>query len=69
LPNSYDTENLICGKCIKQKPSYDYARSILYFDEYSKKIIHALKYHDKTLIAKIMAKIMANKYPQEIAKC
>ena len=55
-------DNTICGKCTVSKPRYDIIRSLFVFDEHSRKIIHAFKYYDKTIMAKIFAKILYNRY-------
>lgn len=59
--------NDICLKCINSWPSYDFARSLLIFDEDSKKLIHALKYYDNTAIASVFAKIMVKMYKDIIS--
>lgn len=58
--------NDICLKCNTTPPSYNLARSALRFDEYSKKLIHALKYHDSTFIASNFAKIIVNMHKEII---
>jgi ComF family protein len=58
-------ENAICGKCIVTKPEYELARSILKFDQYSKNLIHAFKYNDKTNHAKLFAKLIYTKYKED----
>jgi ComF family protein len=40
----------LCASCMQHKPHYDGHRSMLKFDEHSKKLIHDLKYHDKPLL-------------------
>lgn len=40
----------LCAACMQDKPDYDGHRSMLVFDEHSKKLIHDLKYHDKPLL-------------------
>jgi ComF family protein len=59
-------ENMECAKCIGQKPTYTLARSLVKFDEYSKKVIHAFKYHDKTGLAKVFAKLILQRYGPEV---
>jgi ComF family protein len=56
-----------CLKCIQHPPSYDLARAILKFDECSKKLIHNLKYYDKTILAKAFAQTIYNVHKEEIA--
>lgn len=55
-----------CSECLRNKPYYDTSRSLMKFDEYSKKIIHAFKYKDKTVLAKTFAKLLYNQYHQEL---
>jgi len=59
-------DNAVCGSCYSNKPSYDLARSLFKFNEYSKKIIHKFKYHDKTIFAGSFAKLLCNRYGEEI---
>lgn len=59
-------DNLWCGKCFANNPSYDKARSLLKFNEHSKKIIHAFKYQDKTAVAKTFAKLLCLRYSHDI---
>lgn len=40
----------LCAACMQHKPHYDGHRSMLKFDEHSKKLVHDLKYHDKPLL-------------------
>ena len=55
-----------CARCLNDPPHYDYARSLLRFDENSKKIIHALKYYDRSFISRIIAKMLVNYYRESI---
>jgi ComF family protein len=56
-----------CLKCLQKPPLYDLARAALQFDFASKKLIHNLKYYDKTILAKAFAKTIFNTYKEEIA--
>lgn len=60
-------ENALCGKCIVTKPEYELARSVLKFDQYSKNLIHAFKYNDKTNHAKLFAKLICTKYKEDFS--
>jgi ComF family protein len=51
-----------CGACLIKKPQYDSARSLMHYDGISKKILHDLKYHDKTSLAKVFSKMIFHKY-------
>ena len=59
--------NDICLKCSATPPAFDLARSVLRFDEHSKKLIHALKYHDSTFVAANFAKIIFNMHKDLVA--
>jgi len=59
--------NDICLKCNTTPPSYNIARSVLRFDENSKKLIHDLKYHDSTFVASNFAKIIVNMHKEIIS--
>lgn len=56
----------LCSECLRNKPHYDTSRSLMKFDEYSKRIIHAFKYKDKTVLAKTFAKLFYNQYHHEL---
>lgn len=60
------SEGLICGRCLQTPPSYDFARSLLRFDENSKKVIHSFKYHDKVEFGKIFSNLLFRFYHHEI---
>ncbi len=62
----YGYSNNTCLKCLEDRPYYDFARSLLRFDGNSKKIIHALKYYDRTFVARIIARMLVGRYRQEI---
>ncbi len=59
-------EGMKCGKCLQANHYYDLARSLIKFDEYSKKIIHNFKYKDKTSLAKTFTKLLYNQYQHEL---
>jgi ComF family protein len=58
---------IICGKCIAKKPKYDKHLSLFAFDQYSKKIVHAFKYTDKTASAKLFSNLLAKRYKIDFA--
>lgn len=60
--------NDICLKCLSTPPSYDLARTVLRFDEHSKKLIHNFKYYDSTFIASDFAKIIAKMHQKILSK-
>ena len=50
-PYEYEMgEGAECAACIAQLPHYHGHRSVLYFDELTKKLIYDLKYYDKPLL-------------------
>lgn len=57
---------VLCGKCIAKQPSYDLARSIFKYDEISKKLVHAFKYNDQTNYSKTFAKLLFNRYKDDL---
>lgn len=59
-------EGMTCGRCFRSKPSYDLSRSLMQFNEHSKKVIHAFKYHDKTGLARIFARLLCQRYELDI---
>lgn len=62
----YILENQTCLNCKKSRPKYDFNRCLLKYDESSKKLIHNLKYYDKTIISKPLTRMLASKYYDEI---
>lgn len=59
-------EGMKCGKCLQSYHYYDWSRSLVKFDEYSKKIIHTFKYKDKTSLAETFTKLLYNQYSHEL---
>lgn len=59
-------EELICGRCISHKPKVDMMRSLLEFSSETKKIIHKFKYNDKTSLGRFFAKLLHNRFKQEL---
>lgn len=64
--NVYTIINQTCLGCRKDRPKYDYARCLFKYDESSKKLIHNLKYYDKTILAKPIAQMLVSRYRDEI---
>jgi len=60
-------EGHICLGCLKAKPHYDSARSLFKFNAISKKVIHAFKYYDKTILATNFAEMLCLRYMDEIS--
>ena len=65
LFNISHMENLFCSKCIRKNPDFDQARSIIKFNNRSKKLIHAFKYFDRYELAKIFAKLIWYRYASD----
>lgn len=49
---------LICGKCMKKKPKFSMARSVLEYTAFSKKLILAFKHGDHLELTPLFAKFM-----------
>lgn len=50
----------LCAKCISKYHKFDKLRSVVCYDETSKKLILPLKHNDQTRFAKFIAKLMIN---------
>jgi ComF family protein len=61
-------DNLICGKCLGNKPSYNRVITVFRYNSVIKKIIGDFKSRDTTYLAKKFAKILFNRASSEIAK-
>ncbi len=48
----------ICAACMKQKPSFKMARSILLYDDFSKQLVLAFKHGDHTELAPLLTKFL-----------
>ncbi|MCE3255648.1 MAG: utilization protein GntX [Rickettsiaceae bacterium] len=58
-PFEFEVEDqIICGKCSKEKPEYFKALSVLNYDENSKILVTKFKYFDQTYLAKYFANLM-----------
>ncbi len=57
----------ICASCITAKPKIDMIRSILEFSPEAKKLIHNFKYNDKTNLAKLFAKLINNRFSEDLS--
>ena len=51
--------DIVCGACMKKKPYYTMARSILAYDDFSKQLILAFKHGDRTELAPILCKFLS----------
>jgi ComF family protein len=61
------SENLICGSCLKQKPPFRLARSILEYDNFSKQLILSYKHGDRTNHIPLFLKFL-NLVPSDLYK-
>lgn len=61
-------DNLICAKCLSDKPSYDKAITVFRYNQIIKKVIGDFKYRDTTYLAKKFARILFNRASSEIDK-
>jgi ComF family protein len=50
----------ICGPCMQTPPSFQQAKSVLFYDDNSSPLIKKFKYYDKPELASYFAKIMYN---------
>ncbi len=62
----YIQDRAVCARCIQNPPSYDKARSLLYFNYYSKKLLYLFKYYDKTICARFFAKLLIQRYKDDL---
>lgn len=46
-------ENVLCGNCMREKPTYARARAVFRYDDTSRSLILKLKYHDQLQLAPI----------------
>ncbi len=51
-------DELTCGACLKQKPHFSMARSVLAYDEFSKKLVLAFKHGDHTELNMLFLKFL-----------
>jgi ComF family protein len=52
-------EEVLCGRCMAQMPSYTQARAVFKYDENSRAQILAFKYYDKTQLAPVFGQWLA----------
>jgi len=57
---------LVCGSCIVAAPKYDLGRGLFRFDQESKGLIHAFKYNDQTIYAKMFARLLLARYRDDL---
>lgn len=59
-------DDMLCIRCINNNSYYDKIRSVIIFNNDSRKLIHDFKYKDKTSVASIFSKLIYNRYNKEI---
>jgi ComF family protein len=56
----------ICAACVIARPKIDMIRTLLEFSPATKKLVHNFKYHDKTSLAKLFAKLINNRFSEDL---
>jgi len=56
----------ICAACVIARPKIDMIRTLLEFSPETKKLVHNFKYHDKTSLAKLFAKLINNRFSEDL---
>lgn len=59
-------DDIICNNCQYNYNHFDKGRSLLVFNDDSRKLIHGFKFNDQIQTAKFFAKLFCNKYPEFI---
>jgi ComF family protein len=64
LPFAYAAaDGALCGACLADPPAFDRARAAVRYDDASSGLVLALKYADRTQLARPMARLMARAVP------
>lgn len=64
-PHEFDMgQGAQCAACMANAPEYHGHRSVLHFDDASKRLVHDLKYYDKPLMLESFARWMLQLEPQ-----
>jgi ComF family protein len=59
LPLPEDIENdVLCGRCIKKRPIFDYSYSLFRYDEEIIKLVHQLKFSEKISYARSIGELL-----------
>lgn len=56
----------LCDRCVYERPIYDIGRSLLKFNEASKKLIHNFKFNDRLKNAHFFARLLVSRYANEV---
>ncbi|MBL3284390.1 ComF family protein [Rickettsiales endosymbiont of Paramecium tredecaurelia] len=59
-------EYMECAQCTRSHPVFSLARSVLIFNHANKALIHQFKYYDRTGVGKFFARILFQKYKEEV---
>lgn len=60
VPLPYDTgPGTVSPAALRDPPDWNRARAAVVFDDHSRRLVHALKYHDRHEVALMMARMMA----------
>ncbi|QHD65161.1 ComF family protein [Neorickettsia findlayensis] len=62
------TSNL-CITCAASKPKFDEAKAVFVYNAYVSVFIQKIKFHDRTFIAKSLAKIILRHFKEDLEKC
>jgi len=60
------SENVLCGRCIKKSPAFDYAHSLFRYEDDIIKLVHQLKFSEKITYARTIGEILLTKLQTEI---
>lgn len=59
----------LCGKCMSEPPPYDQAKSVMVYDDASKRLITTFKYSDRTSLAIFLSQLMATRGQELVSTC
>ncbi len=68
-PFEFQGLNLLCGKCLNKKPSFEKAIAIFRYNHVLRRIISSLKYRDQTFVAKKFSSFLFKASKTEIKNC
>lgn len=58
--------NILCGRCIKKMPAFDYSHSLFRYEDDIIKLIHQLKFAEKITYARSIGEMLLTKLQAEI---
>lgn len=59
---------LICGRCLKKKPFFDFSLSLFSFEKEIVTLIHQLKFHDKLAVSRLLGDLLADTAVRKLEK-